>query len=293
MNTKDATCTLVAEEPLADGHCHLQDCRFDSEHVHEILTDKTVSYIVVNGCCPDDWSRVAELWKAYPQVILPQFGLHPWWVSKQSGCWLEELKRVLEEHPSAGLGECGLDKSGRWASSFTVQKEAFAAQIQLALSLRRPLSIHCVKAYGHILEHLSVVNGRVPVLLHGWAGSAEMTQMFAKHLKNVYFSINLGITRLDPIRASQMLNDIPPELYILESDGPDGVLSKDRWAVWCSSLPQLQSVAKALDHRIAQAHEQGHPSNIILVAHIVGALTHQCPKSIMATSVANITKIFA
>jgi len=237
---------------------------------------------------------VIDLWRAYPDVILPQLGLHPWWVSKQvdGKSWLEELRRLLNEYPKAGLGECGLDTSGKWADSFQIQKEAFEGQIRLAIALGRPLSVHCVKAYGHVLDHLSIVHERVPVLLHGWAGSAEMTKTFARQLKNVYFSINLGLTRLDPIRAVRMLNEIPKDRLVLESDGPDGILVQEKWEVWLSSLPQLQPVADALGDRILQAYNQGEPANIVLVAHIVAALTNQCPQALMALNSANITHIF-
>ena len=289
MDTSKGTC-----EPLADGHCHLQDGRFDPERVHTILEINKSASIVVNGCSPDDWHRVIDLWRAFPDVILPQLGLHPWWVSKQvdGRPWLDELRKLLEEYPMAGLGECGLDTSGRWADSFQMQKEAFEGQIQLAIDLGRPLSVHCVKAYGHVLDHLSTIHERVPVLLHGWGGSAEMTKTFARQLKNVYFSINLGLTRLDPIRAVRMLNEIPKDRFVLESDGPDGVLVQQNWEVWLSSLPQLQPVANALGDRILQAYTLGEPENIILVAHIVATLTNQCPKTLMALNKTNITLIF-
>lgn len=281
-------------EPLADAHCHLQDCRIDPDDLHKILQSKELSYITVNGCCPDDWPRVIELWKAYPDNILPQLGLHPWWVSEQKDDtpWLDDLKTLLEQYPMAGLGECGLDASGKWVDSIQVQKEAFEGQIQLAIVLGRPLSVHCVKAYGHVLDCLSIVKQRVPVLLHGWGGSAEMTRTCMRQLKNVYFSINLGLTRLDPIRATRMLNEIPKERIVLESDSPDGILVRDRWHVWLSCLPQLQIVAKALGNRIQQAHERGDPHNVIVVAHIVALLTDQSPHDVMVTSKGNIHRIF-
>lgn len=283
----------------ADGHCHLQDTRFATPGgLDSILKDPQVAYIVVNGCCPDDWFRVLDLWKAYPDVILPQLGLHPWWVSQhkeENSSWLSVLERVLKEYPMVGLGECGLDRSGMRAATYAEQKEAFDAQIQLAITLGRPISVHCVQAYGNLFTKLSVVKECVPVLLHGWSGSAEMTRMFASEMKNVYFSINLGITRLDPERARNILNAIPIDRCVLESDGPDGVLTKDRWDVWCAHIPRLRHMIEAsgMQHRVQDAHELGKPSNVILVACIVAALTDTCPSTIMSSSISNIKQIFS
>ena len=281
-------------EPLADAHCHLQDCRIEPDRLHRIVRNKELSYIVVNGCSPDDWSRVLEIWKAYPDVILPQLGLHPWWVYKQGDgtSWLDDLQRLLEEYPMAGLGECGLDASGKWMDSLELQEKAFKCQIQLAISLGRPLSVHCVKAYGRVLDYLSIVKQRVPILLHGWGGSAEMTRTCVGQLKNVYFSINLVLIRLDPMRASRMLKEVPKERFVLESDSPDGILVRDRWEVWLSCLPQLHRVAETLANRIQQAHERSDPHNVILVAHIVAILTEQSPRAVMATSMGNVEQIF-
>lgn len=61
--------------------------------------------LVVNGCWPEDWSKVLQLARAHPGVILPQLGLHPWWVARCGRDWLKRLRKALEEHPTAGLGE--------------------------------------------------------------------------------------------------------------------------------------------------------------------------------------------
>ncbi|KAF9358636.1 hypothetical protein BGX26_001265 [Mortierella sp. AD094] len=85
---------------------------------------------------------------------------------------LDELRRQLEEHPHAVLGEIGLDRTARVLEPLATaeaddsekkdQKKATLAltsiqhqldivreQLKLAASLNRPVSFHCVQAYGH------------------------------------------------------------------------------------------------------------------------------------------------
>ncbi|KAF8983146.1 hypothetical protein BGZ46_010811 [Entomortierella lignicola] len=79
---------------------------------------------------------------------------------------LKELRRLLEEHPHAVLGEIGLDRTARVPEPIntreTEQKKTTLAltsiqhqldlvreQLKLAASLSRPVSFHCVQAYGH------------------------------------------------------------------------------------------------------------------------------------------------
>lgn len=284
----------------ADGHCHLQDPRITDheERMMAIMKDPGMVMLVVNGCCPDDWPGVINLSKEFPDRIIPQLGLHPWWVSKtqlSESSWLQQLTKMLQEHPQAGLGECGLDKSCKWANSYVEQKDAFENQIRLAISLNRTLSVHCVKAYGSVFERLSDIRGRIPVLMHGWMGSPEITRMYVG-MQNVFFSFNVGITRLDPTQAADMLMIIPKSRYVLESDSPDGLLCKARWDVWLSNLPKLRQMVEetgaGLDHRIQAAQRQGNPSNVVLVAFIVAAITDQHVDDVMATSVANIKQLF-
>ena len=104
---------------LFDAHCHLQ------AHCHlRKAAEVGVAALACNGCWQDDWARVAELCAdgggssggggasssgsssgaALPTVV-PNFGLHPWWVARRSPDWLERLRAALLAHPTAGLGE--------------------------------------------------------------------------------------------------------------------------------------------------------------------------------------------
>ncbi|CAN0077433.1 unnamed protein product, partial [Phaeothamnion confervicola] len=87
-------------------------------------------------------------------------GLHPWHVHQASPDWLESLRSELQRHPRALLGEAGLDRAARCPDTGRVrvdwpgQREAFAQQFRLAAALNRPMSVHCVRAHGTLLDML-------------------------------------------------------------------------------------------------------------------------------------------
>ena len=67
-----------------------------------------VQQLACNGCWQEDWARVAAAARSHPQAVVANFGVHPWWVPRRSPDWLQQLRRMLLEHPQAGLGEVRL-----------------------------------------------------------------------------------------------------------------------------------------------------------------------------------------
>lgn len=186
------------------------------------------------------------MWRRRPNVILPQFGVHPWYVHevlKNCQGWEGELSRMLHLVPSAGVGETGLDKSPRWKGNIEEQEIMFKFHIKIAVEMNRPLSVHCVKSYGRVYEHIKHVQGAVPIVLHGWMGSKDMVTLFAS-IPRVYFSINSSIIKLDPLKGIGMLRAIPLDRLMVESDCPDGVPREDNVNLWIRALDSETEAGK-------------------------------------------------
>ena len=106
--------------------------------------------------------------RSYPKLI-PSFGYHPWYVKERSPDWQTVLVRHLDAVPSA-IGEVGLD---RWIKDHDLapQEEVFVWQLRLAAERNLPVSIHCLQAWGRLLELLRA--GPCPrcgFLLHSFGG---------------------------------------------------------------------------------------------------------------------------
>lgn len=300
---------------LGDAHRHLGSVGAESPGASSGVDKDMI--IVLNGTSQRDWTHVLAEAGAPPRTgdggrCLAQLGLHPWFVpADREGveAALEDLRRLLEERPEVGLGECGLDKSGKWAATFDAQLHAFKRQIGLAVALGRPLSVHCVRCAVQVYEIVKAdVGGRVPVLLHGWSGSAEHTKTF-RRLNHVYFSLNMTlINRKARRKAVEMVREVPFDRILLESDGPDGRLrSRDDWAAWfrecgaeCPSgvvedIDVGDGEEDPLDFRdtdLDRAICGGSSASIRLMAHAVGAAIGRSPGEVMSTSLENIRRIF-
>ncbi|KAL4447365.1 hypothetical protein ABPG77_007398 [Micractinium sp. CCAP 211/92] len=250
------------QQALFDAHCHLQDERLPAlQHVLQESAAAGVTYLSCNGCWQEDWERVAAAAAAAAEPplaegphgsvhqqpsVIPNFGLHPWWVPRRSHDWLQRLRRMLEAHPSAGLGECGLDRGPRApACSWQEQLDAFEAQLLLAEELQRPVSVHCVRAFGAVHDALRRLALSVPVVLHSWTGAADMTVALSRLPTPVYFSLSGHLTKVPPAKALPMVRAIPPDRLLLESDSPDGALGLP--PAWLQALPLLVDLSAELE----------------------------------------------
>lgn len=222
--------------PLFDAHCHLQDDRIDESVLAETLRGYTaigVRRCVVNGIEPGDWDRVAALGRGH-EVVLPSFGLHPWKVNSAEGGWETKLRALLEAFPDGGVGEIGLDK---WIRDYDLpaQQDAFRRQLRLAAELERPVSIHCLKAWGPLLDTLR--SEPLPArgfLMHSYGGSRELAAELSE--LGAYFSVSGYFARERKREQREVFRSLPIDRLLVETDapdmlGPEECVSKD----WTSS----------------------------------------------------------
>ncbi|MEI7481609.1 MAG: TatD family hydrolase [Elusimicrobiota bacterium] len=176
--------------------------------------DGGVKACLCNGTGPEDWESVLAL-AASHKGIIPCFGLHPWSLNKAGDGWLELLEDFLTRAPSC-VGEIGLDYSidaepGR-------QEEAFRAQLQLAKKLKRPISIHCVRAWGRLLAILK--EEQPPAfMLHAYGGPAEMVSGLSR--LGAYFSFSGEMMNPRREKMRRALLTAPPKRLLFESESPE------------------------------------------------------------------------
>ena len=195
-----------------DTHIHLQDDK--SNNATEILsqTQKAgITRLVCVASIEDNWDKIEKLAEQFSEIIIPAFGLHPWYVTTIKPGWQKRLSEILSQFPTALIGECGLDGL---KPNLTEQKNLFAEQIKLAKQFKRPLIIHAVKAVP-LMEDFW---GDLPekFVIHGFNDKAEFLKRIIQ--KGGYIGVGSGLLKTP--KAKDILNQIPADRLLFETDAP-------------------------------------------------------------------------
>jgi TatD DNase family protein len=186
--------------------------------------------------------------------------------------------------------------------------EVFRQQLQLAKELKRPASIHCVRAFGDLLPIMKSM-GPFPagVILHSYLGSGEMVPEFAK--LGAYFSFSGFLMSLEAQKAKKMLKTVPSERILLESDAPDALPKSELGSMFLvdgdPSIPEeLQgqggnlSASSDLTSDVRDASTLpkdtlNHPANIQNVLSYVASFLDMTKEELAEISYKNAVHLFS
>ncbi|XP_024988660.1 uncharacterized protein LOC112523334 [Cynara cardunculus var. scolymus] len=274
---------------LFDAHCHLQDPKIFNHAPKLIKTalENGIVHFAVNGVSEKDWHLVKQMSDNHPSII-PSFGLHPWFIMDRTPYWFSSLRKFLDSTPSAAVGEIGLDKGSHGKMiSFTDQVETFRLQLQLAKELKRPASVHCVRAFGDLLDIMKSI-GPFPqgVILHSYLGSAEMVPEFAK--LGAYFSFSGFLMAMKESKAKKMLKAVPSDRILLETDAPDAVPKVNN-----SESLFLVDVQDSIANDGHPKQMLNHPANIQFVLSYVASLLDMSKEDVADLSYRNAVSLFS
>jgi TatD DNase family protein len=209
-----------------DAHNHLQHAALHP-HLAEILSTVRalpVNWMVVNGTAESDWEKVAEMAKEV-SIVIPSFGLHPWYLSERSKNWEEGLRAYLTR-TSCAVGEVGLDL---WmqTNDLQLQKKILRTHFELAAEFQRPITIHCLRAWSELLELLLTVPiPKCGFLLHSYSGPACMIEKFLPF--GSYFSFSGYFLSRGKEEKTQTFCEVPSDRLLVETDAPDMPLPPER-----------------------------------------------------------------
>lgn len=207
---------------LIDAHCHLDFEAFDTDRqaMFERARDAGVGHFVVPGTTRQRWPAVIEI--ARREDVSLSLGLHPYFMHEHREEDLEELERMLDDHPDVvALGECGID--ARFQETLDQQWRLFDAQLRIAKARRLPVVVHCVHANDKLAKRLRQLNLPAGGLVHAFAGSPQQARRF----NELGFLVGLGgATTYDRAkRLHRAVASLPDDGFVLETDSPDMPLS--------------------------------------------------------------------
>ena len=295
---------------LYDAHNHLQDAWL-TPHRASVFADLAsvgVRAAIVNGTCETDWPEVATLCSQPSALnsqllLLPSYGLHPWDVGNRTPDWQKKLLSFLDppEPTSAAValptvalakvGEIGLDRwildrarpddprlAGLRRAPIDEQTDVFLWQLALAADRNRPTSIHCLDAFGLLLDLLHTA--RRPArgfLLHAYSGPAEMVKPFAD--LGAHFSFNGGFLAPKNTRLRELYAMLPADRLLVETDAP---------AMRLPSSHEQFSLPPAED-----GSPINHPANLAATYTALAVLRRTDVESFAAQVEKNFLRLFA
>jgi TatD DNase family protein len=117
------------------------------------------------------------------------------------------------------VGEIGLDRSTEERDQ-ALQEQVFRAQLALARRHARPVTVHCLRAWGWLLE---VLRGEPPLpagmVVHAYGGATELLAPLAR--LGASFSFACNVLRPHTRRARAAAAAVPSGLLLVETDAPD------------------------------------------------------------------------
>ena len=235
---------------LQDAHIHLQDSPEEADDISAEASGRNVGRFFCNGTSTQDWPGVMELAVSHDNII-PFFGMHPWYADQAVEGWDEALTGYLASK-DARMGEIGLD-AARKNVSFARQREVFARQLDIAVELGKPFTVHCVQAWDALLEELRArKDKKLSFMAHWFSGTPET----ASELIGLggYISCSPRLLYDRALKHRSSFTAAPVDRILLETDypytpdpGAEGVKGTPGYFEWLSSLYGIAARLKNME----------------------------------------------
>jgi TatD DNase family protein len=197
---------------VIDTHAHLAALD-DPDAVVARAAEAGVSRILTVGTDVEDCRRVLLLAEAHDGVFAI-LGIHPHEAGTATDDDLEALRELLGHPKAVAVGETGLD----WFRDYAPrgdQRRLFAAQLELAAELRKPVVIHTRAADEDTLAALAGFGGTV--VLHCFS-SPHLLPVALERGWYVSFAGNASFPKAVDLRLAA--TQVPADRILAETDSP-------------------------------------------------------------------------
>ena len=197
---------------MIDTHAHLTSLD-DADEAIRRAVEAGVAWILTVGTSIDDCRRALELAERHEEVFTI-LGIHPHEAGKATADDLAALRELLAHPKAVAVGETGLD----WFRDYAPrddQRRLFAAQLELATELDKPVVIHTRAADDDTLAALADHAGRV--VLHCFSAPRMLPTALARGWY-VSFAGNATFPKAVDLRLAA--TQVPSERILAETDSP-------------------------------------------------------------------------
>ncbi len=205
---------------IADSHNHLhfRSFRKDLSAVLERAHAAGVHSMLLVGIDPEDSSDALSVASTH-EGLLVSIGIHPSSAKEHTVDDVMSLKGLFSsEGPVAAVGETGFDLY-HTPETEHLQRDMFAAHIDLARMLSLPIVIHDRMAHSQTLKVMDEMDAwRLGGVFHCFSGNALMA---ARIIENGFFiSIPGVVTFKNAADLREVVKMCPMESLLVETDAP-------------------------------------------------------------------------
>jgi TatD DNase family protein len=206
---------------LIDIGANLTHDSFDADR-NDVLARAVaagVTRIVVTGTSVTSSAQAAQLCDAHPTMLYATAGIHPHHAAEFDAHTAASLRALLGSVRVIAVGECGLDFF-RDYSPREAQRLAFAAQLELAAEVRKPVFLHQRDAHDDFVALLAPVRQKlVGGVAHCFTGGPRELEAY------LALDLYVGVTGwvCDERRGAELraaVPSIPLDRLLIETDAP-------------------------------------------------------------------------
>jgi TatD DNase family protein len=138
-------------------------------------------------------------------------GLHPWWTEsvitdKQKSA----LIALLSDSNCLAMGEMGIDRLK--GPDLTIQMEVLRSQLAIAQELEKPVIIHCVRAFDHLMQIKKEFPEISKWCVHGYGRHSILAQQLIDH------GFYLSLMPAPAAKYQEWFTTLPLDKLFLETD---------------------------------------------------------------------------
>ncbi|ROL50688.1 Deoxyribonuclease Tat-D [Anabarilius grahami] len=227
----DLTYSKTDSAGFIDTHCHLDMLygklgfqgsfqRFQSMYASSFPME-------FRGCIADFCNpRITEkeaIWEGLlaEEKVWGAFGCHPHFAKEYNHTHEQSIMGAMRHPKAIAFGEIGLDYSYKNSTDSWKQKEVFERQLQLAVSLKKPLVIHCRDADDDLLKIMKKCVPRdYKIHRHCFTNSYSVIEPFLNEFSNLCVGFTGLVTYYRATEARAAVRKIPLDRILLETDAP-------------------------------------------------------------------------
>ena len=222
---------------LIDSHCHLD---FYTDDLDAVIVNAEAAGVgrllaIGIGDGPETMHRALEIANEHPNIYASA-GIHPQEAHQATHENLARLSALVAQERCIALGEIGLDYYHIENPDIPTQQAAFIAQMEIAVSARKPILIHCrtselatpaaKERYGSanaehdllalIAEHWAPHG--IPGVMHCFSGDLDHAKRSLDLGFYLSFAGNLTYPKAQGIRDAAAF--APADRILVETDAP-------------------------------------------------------------------------